>query len=174
MEESVINSPEMKKTEFHLVSSDGIPNRNIIFSNRRLLTPSPSAVARQSPLLQLAAVQQTSPQPTIQQHHHHHHHYYNSGSKPNAADQNPDDYRLAKEAAFLSLTNERPSTNDQRRSLDWQHISTTNRENLGSKLGTGTEVDMKSDDPEFPSNEWIKQEVLDSSNMNTNNMITFK
>jgi len=164
MEESVISSPEMKKSEFLFISPDGFPNRNNIFAGRRLL--SPSAVARQSPQLQLA-VQQASPQPTIQQHHHHHHHYYNSGSKPNAIDQNPDDYRLAKEAAFLSLTNERPPTKDQHRCQDWHQI--TNRENLESKYGTETEVDMKSDDPEF-HDDWIKQEVLDSSN----NLITFK
>ena len=171
MEDVITVSPERKKSGFSSISPDGFPNRNNIFTGPRVLLASPSVIAQQSPQLQLAIQQ---PSKEIQNHHHHYYHcHHHSGKKPTVIDQNPEDYRLAKEASFLSLTNDRPSTRDRNRchvnDSDWEHISNTNSENLSSKFGSGSEVDMRSDDPEF-HNEWIKQEMLDSSN----NVATFK
>lgn len=86
-------------------------------------------------------------------------------------DQNPDDYRLAKEAAFLSLTNERdrPLAAADR---NWHHVASTtaNGDNMCSKFDsrlqqarTIQEVDLASEDSEFQA-DWIKQEtgVLDT------------
>ncbi|KAI9555083.1 hypothetical protein GHT06_017598 [Daphnia sinensis] len=171
-------SPEAGKptTGFLPVSPDGFPSiRTAVYSaDQRLLLASPSVLALQPSPVQPQQRKSTPSITTIQ--HHHHHHYYNRigggtvTKKP--LDQNPDDYRLAKEAAFLSLTNERdrPLAAADR---SWHHIAstTTNGDNMCSKFDsrlrqgrTIQEVDLaSSEESEFPA-DWIKQEtgVLDT------------
>lgn len=136
----------------------------------RLLLASPSVLAQQSPSMP-PQQQKATPSITTIQHHHHHHYYNGEGAQIKSLDQNADDYRLAKEAAYLSLTNERPLTTGDR---SWHHIATASANGECPKLDarlrqtrTVQEVDLSSEDSECQST-WIKQETDTQSCNGTN------
>lgn len=102
------------------------------------------------------------------QYHHHHHHHYTCGGSPVVAllDQNPEDYRLAKEAAFLSLSNDRDHSVYKDCFESTPPISHTKlRQVQAEPLQLGRSEDGAFYDAEFHSS-WIKQEMFDSPSSN--------
>ena len=106
-----------------------------------------------------------------QQHHHHHHHHYRCGSAN--LDNNPEDYRLAKEAAYLSLTNERDRSRNSC-CTDWNVNSgddCSNDTSIGGQMKRTSLSPRRSQDvgdcydPDFHTT-WIKQETLGSPHNN--------
>ena len=105
-----------------------------------------------------------------QQHHHRHHHHYACTGSPVASllDQNQDDYRLAKETAFLSLSSERDHSGftDCFDSPLSSNRSQTRKKTMADPLLLNHSPDDQLGacyDPDFRST-WIKQEMFDASN----------